>query len=439
MNRHRIGALVLLALIICLGYFVYSSQQEGSRFPFKYGLDLAGGTELIYEADVSNVGDADIENAMQALRDVIERRVNLFGVSEPIVQAERASIFSGGDSEYRLVVELPGVTDVDEAVRLIGQTPTLEFKLLDSGVTFEGQALEDPSSAFVDTGLTGRFLESAQMEFVGGQTQVTSEPIVVLNFNKEGAELFAEITRDNIGNIVAIFLDGEVISTPVVRQEIIGGVAQISGGFNPEEARDLARNLNFGALPVPINLVSTQSVGSTLGQGTLDQGITAGIIGFIVLAGFLLLWYRLSGLLAVVSLSLYIFILLSIFKLIPVVLTASGIAGFILSVGMAVDANILIFERIKEELSGGRSVPDSIKEGFARAWPSIRDANITSLLTAIILFWFGTSLVKGFALVFGLGVLTSMFTAIVATRTLLVALPAMRAFWLQTGFSGFKK
>jgi len=426
--------MVLIVVMALAGYFIYNSEKTDSNFHFKYGLDLAGGTELVYEADIGGVSTGDIDDSMQTLRDVIERRVNLFGVSEPIVQVEKASIFSGGGSEYRLIVELPGITDVQEAIRLIGQTPTLEFKLLKGNIT-EDSTPEEMAKAFVDTGLTGRYLESAKLEFLNGRGQVGNEPIVVLNFNQEGTDLFAKITKENVGNVIAIFLDNSVISTPVVRQEITGGTAQISGGFTAEEARDLARNLNFGALPVPISLASTQSVGSTLGNDTLNQGVLAGIIGLGIVSLFLIFWYRLSGLLSVLSLGLYMVILLSLFKLIPVVLTASGIAGFILSIGMAVDANILIFERIKEEIAGGRDIRESIKEGFRRAWPSIRDANITSLLTAVVLFWFGTSLVKGFALVFGLGVIVSLFTAIIATRFFMLSLSIEKRFWLKTGIS----
>ncbi|MCI5108267.1 MAG: protein translocase subunit SecD [Candidatus Pacebacteria bacterium] len=434
MTGRRVSLIIIILAILGAVYFVYNNQDSDSRFPFRYGLDLAGGTELIYEADTSNIQEGEVETSMQTLRDVIERRVNLFGVSEPVIQVEKASIFSGGGSDNRLVVELPGITDVNEAVRLIGETPTLEFKLLEEGA--EDLGIENPEEVFKDTGLTGRFLQSAELQFASNHvTSVASEPIVVLHFNKEGQDLFASITRDNIGRILAIFLDGSVISTPVIRQEITGGDAQISGGFTPEEARDLARNLNFGALPVPINLVSTQSIGSTLGHDTLGSGIMAGIWGLGIVSLFLILWYRLSGVFAVLSLSFYVLIILMIFKLIPVVLTAAGIAGFILSIGMAVDANVLIFERIKEEVGGGRTVADSIKEGFARAWPSIRDANITSLLTAVILFWFGTSLIKGFALTFGLGVLISMFTAIVVTKTFMLTLKIEKPFWFKSGLS----
>lgn len=434
MGRRIFGLIMLVIAILGAGFFVYGSEKDESKFPFKYGLDLAGGTELIYEADVSDIEVVDVDVSMQTLRDVIERRVNLFGVSEPIVQVERASIFSEDGSEHRLVVELPGVTDVEEAVRLIGETPTLEFKLLKESARVAN--LDDLQSFFASTGLTGRYLKSASMQFSNnGISSVASEPIVVIEFDKEGQDLFAEITRDNIGSILAIFLDGETISTPVIRQEIMGGTAQITGNFTPEEARDLARNLNFGALPVPIELVSTQSIGSTLGHNTLNGGILAGVWGLGIVSLFLILWYRLPGALAVLSLVFYVLILLTIFKLIPVVLTAAGIAGFILSIGMAVDANVLIFERVKEEVEGGRSIAESIKEGFRRAWPSIRDANITSILTAVILFWFGTSLIKGFALTFGLGVILSMFTAIIVTKTFMLALRFEKPFWFKSGIS----
>lgn len=433
MNNRRIGSIFFILALLGTGYFIYKNQSEDARFPFKYGLDLAGGTELVYEADTSDIVSGDISASMDALRDVIERRVNLFGVSEPIVQAEETGIFSTSESTHRLVVELPGVTDIDEAVRLIGETPTLEFKLLKDDIDANNTP-ENPNDAFEDTSLTGRYLDSAQLEF-GGGSQAISEPIVLLHFNNEGDELFADITRENVGRVLAIFLDGQVISTPVIREEISGGTAQITGNFTAEEGRDLVRNLNFGALPVPVSLINTQKIGSTLGQDTLGSGIYAGLIGLGIVCLFLIFWYRLSGVLAVISLALYVAMILSLFKLIPVVLTAAGIAGFILSIGMAVDANVLIFERVKEELQGGRNVKESLSQGFDRAWPSIRDANITSLLTAVILFWFGTSLVKGFALTFGLGVLMSMFTAIVVTKTFLLALPFKKTFLFKSGFS----
>jgi preprotein translocase subunit SecD len=245
---------------------------------------------------------------------------------------------------------------------------------------------------------------------------------VRVDFNAEGAKLFADITGNNVGREVAIFLDGTIVSAPVVQEKIADGTAIISGSFTADQAKELVRNLNLGALPVPITLVSTQSIGATLGDEALHAGVVAGIVGFLALALFMLLWYRIPGLVAVVSLVIYVVLMLVLFKLIPVVLTAAGIAGFILSVGLAVDANILIAERIKEELANGKKLDAAIREGFARAWLAIRDSNIAHIIAGVILFWFGTSLIKGFALVFGLGVVVSMFSAITISRTFLLAL-----------------
>ena len=280
-----------------------------------------------------------------------------------------------------------------------------------------GQRLgEDPY--FVSTPLTGRFLQKASLEF----NQSALGPTVSLAFNDEGAKLFGEITKANIGKRVAIYLDGSPISTPVVQDEITDGRATINGNFTVQEARQLVGRLNSGALPVPIELVSTQSVGASLGDRVLKDDIRAGLYGFIIVSLFLILWYRLPGFVAVIALAIYTVISLALFKLIPVVMSAAGIAGFILSIGMAVDANILIFERMKEEMKKGKTIEGAMHEGFSRAWPSIRDSNISSLITATVLFWMGTSLVKGFALTFGLGVVVSMFTAITVTRTFLYTL-----------------
>jgi len=424
--KFRLVALVLLLVGIGIGYFNYTSEvNPDARFPFKFGLDLAGGTHLVYRADISELPPEDVLDSMAALRDVIERRVNIFGVSEPLVQIEKNSIFARGVQEERLIVELPGVTDIAEAVRLIGETPVLEFKLLRIDAALPEENIEnfDVNELFIATGLTGRFLKRAQLEFGSTQSgQFSNEPIVFLEFNNEGSDLFAEITRDNVGRTLAIFLDGEAISMPIIRDEILNGRATISGGFVPDEARLLVRNLNFGALPVPIELVSTQTIGASLGEEALSSGIVAGIWGLLLVAVFLILWYRLPGVLATVSLAIYIMAMLALFKLIPVTLTAAGVAGFILSIGLAVDANVLIFERMKEELFGGKDTETAVKDGFVRAWLSIRDGNISSIITAVILFWFGTSLVKGFALTFGIGILISMLTAISVSRTFLLAL-----------------
>ncbi len=455
MWKTRIAALFLLIIGAGLGYLIYASEpklHEGrvvraqdfaEKFPFKLGLDLSGGVQLVYKADVTSVKPSEVKNAMDSLRDVIERRINTFGVSEPIVQIEEKGGITG-PVEERLLVELPGVTDVKMAVDMIGQTPKLEFmkerpkaeleaynKAIEKFKTDQaaGKPLVIPAELlngpYVATELNGRFLERAVLEF----DQTTREPIVSIVFNKQGSDIFAQLTKDNVGKTIAIYLDRELgnpnpISAPVVNEAILGGKAQITGKFTALEAKTLVGRLNSGALPVDkLELLSTQTISAPLGAKALMAGVWAGVWGLIIVAGFLILWYRLPGLVSVLALAIYVVIMLVLFKFMGVTLTAAGIAGFILSMGMAVDANILIFERTREELRKGHSVHDAIREGFTRAWTSIRDSNISSIITAVILFWFGTSLIKGFALTFGLGVVISMFTAISISRTLLFALP----------------
>ncbi len=432
------------AVLVCagvLGYFVYATTiDQNSPHAFKLGLDLAGGSHLVYEADVSALKPEEVPDLMNVLREVVERRINTFGVSEPVVQVERSSFVSDVRSE-RLVVELPGVTDLNEAVKQIGKTPLLEFKLVDKDAAAANAAAqkaitdakangsEVPDTAvekdpFIATELTGRYLKNAELVFGNGNGGgLSNEPIVSITFNDEGAALFEKITGENVGEQLAIFLDGTLMSSPTINEAIKGGKAIISGSFTPEEARELVRNLNFGALPVAIKLASTQTIGSSLGDSALQAGVHAGVVGFIILAIFMILWYRLPGIVSVLALLVYITIMLALFKLIPVVLTAPGIAGFILSVGLAVDANVLIAERMKEELRSGKKINEAIKEGFSRAWLAIRDSNIAHIIVGVILFWFGTALIKGFALVFTIGVFVSMFSAITISRTLLIALP----------------
>jgi len=439
-----VKAIVTIGFIIWLGFFVYGNAvNENSKKPFKLGLDLAGGSHLVYEADISKVDPLEVADLMNVLRNVIEQRINIFGVSEPVVYVESSS-FVSDERRERLVVELPGVTDVAQAVAEIGRTPLLEFKLVDpeamanaamieqltasasgtlgiGNISIDGQQATEP---YIDTGLTGRYLASARLEFTSGQGgQLANEPVVSISFTPEGGDLFAQITRDNVGRQLAIFLDGEIISAPNINEAILGGTAIISGGFNATEARDLAQNLSFGALPLPIELQSTQIVGATLGQEVLEKGVKAAGLGFGLVLLFMVMWYRLPGLVAVLALTGYIVIMLALFQIIPVTLTAAGLAGFVLSLGMAVDANILVYERMKEEMRAGKPTRIAAVEGFTRAWGAIRDGNITSLLSAIILFWFGTSMVKGFALVFGIGIIASMLSALIVTRTLLLALP----------------
>ncbi|MBI2610973.1 protein translocase subunit SecD [Candidatus Kaiserbacteria bacterium] len=419
MWKIRLTALVVLLIGAGIGWFVYASQAYLWR-PFKLGLDLSGGTQLVYRANLSAIAVSDIPDSMSALRDTIERRVNLFGVSEPIVQTQRGGALAG-ETEERLIVELPGVTDTQKAIELIGQTPVLEFRMLKGDIVPPDISTSTVNQYFEPAAITGKDLKSAQLQFsqgLGGP----SEPVVLLTFNAEGARIFAELTKENVGRYFGMFLDGVPISIPVINEPIPDGKAIISGNFTPESAKELARNLNYGALPVPIELIQTQTISGTLGSRAVEDGIMAGLSGVAAVILFMIVWYRLPGLVASLALLLYIVAVLALFQVIPVTLTAAGIAAFILSVGMAVDANILIFERMREELAGGKSTTDAIHDGFSRAWPSIRDSNISSMITAVILFWFGTSLIKGFALVFGIGVLVSMLTAITVSRTFLLAL-----------------
>lgn len=470
---HWFRALIVVAIISGVGSFVYQNAiAENAKHPFKLGLDLAGGSHLVYEADVSELAPQEVPQLMNVLRDVIERRINAFGVSEPVVQVERSSFVAAQQSE-RLVIELPGVTDVGEAVAEIGRTPLLEFKLYDASLEQKQESLESLSSLmgeasssgaviesvsidgesvdttlpelpFVDTGLTGRYLKTASLQFAGGQSgQLANEPLVSVSFNEEGAKLFADITRAHVGEQLGIFLDGELLSAPVINETIIGGTAIISGDFTVEEARALAENLSFGALPMPIKLVSTQTIDATLGAGVVQQSITAGLLGFALIAGFMILWYRIPGLVASLALISYLLLTLAVFQLIPVTLTAAGLAGLVLSLGIAVDANVLVFERLKEELRAGKGSHEAIKDGFSRAWLAIRDSNITGLISAVILFWFGTSMIKGFALVLAVGIIISMISAITITRTLLLILPDVKrddaGIWPYLLGTGLKK
>lgn len=387
---------------------------------FSLGLDLLGGAHLLYEADLSRVED-NKSDAMSGIRDVIERRVNFFGVSEPVIQVS---------GENRLIVELAGISDVNQAIQMIGETPFLEFKeeapnatqIIEefnkkkaAGLTTEMDEFYLNDQVFVSSGLNGQHLERAQVLF----DSQTGEAQVSLKLNDEGTKLFGEITTRNLGKPVAIYLDGLPISIPVVQSAITDGNAVITGKFNPEEARLLANRLNSGALPVPITLISQQTVGASLGAESVSTSLKAGIYGLMFVGIFMIIFYRLPGFVSVLALGVYTLLVLAVYKLMPVTLTLAGIAGFILTLGMAVDANVLIFARMKEELASGKGVTPSIKEGFNRAWLSIRDSHVTTLLSAFVLYAFTTSIVRGFALTLGIGAIISLFTATVVTRTLL--------------------
>lgn len=384
------------------------------NIPFKLGLDLQGGTHLLYQADLSQIQTVDYNSSMQGLRDVIERRVNLFGVREPVVQVEQ--------NTHRLSVDLAGVKDVNQAIQMIGQTPFLQFEepkenyqaILDNNQKVVESATGTLENPFQVTTLTGQYLQKADVVF----DQTTYKPQISLQFNDEGAKIFEDLTGKNVGKPLAIFIDDVLLSAPVVQEKISGGKAQITGNFTADEAKKLAQNLNAGALPVPIKLISQQTVGPTLGTDSLSASLKAGLIGFLAIILFMIIFYRLPGLLASIALLLYVAFVLALFK--PLVtLSLAGIAGFILSIGMAVDANVLIFARMREELSWGKTFNLAVEEGFKRAWPSIRDGNLTTLVVAVFMFFYGTSFVKGFALTLSIGVLVSMFSAITVTKGLL--------------------
>ena len=390
------------------------------QFDLKLGLDLQGGTHLVYEGDMKDVASEAQSDAISSARDVIERRVNAFGVSEPLVQV------SGSN---RIIVELPGVKDINEAINLIGQTPFLEFREENPNppeVTPDanGEISVDPNQIFLPSQLNGKQLERAVLNF----DQTTGAPIVALQFNDEGRDLFAAMTGRNLGKRIAILLDGEIISAPTVQSAITDGQAIITNIGTVQDAKELVTRLNSGALPVPIKLISQQNVGATLGLDSLHKSVQAGLIGFAIVALFMIIYYRLPGLVAVVALVIYTLISIALFKLLNITLTLAGIAGFILSIGMAVDANILIFERMKEELRKGKGLSQALEDGFARAWLSVRDSNTSSLITTFILGYFGSSIVRGFAITLAVGILVSMFTAITLTRTFMRIVIRFRIF-----------
>ena len=410
-----------------------SSLESLKPYPFRLGLDLSSGVRLTYKADTSKLTNTDKGDALNVLREVIERRVNAFGVSEPLVQIQ-SSVLSNED---RMLVELPGLTDVNQALQLIGQTPTLEFVLerdatstetlaivaakakfkadQEAGRTPEISPLLFEDETFKKIGLDGRLLANSQLAF----DPTTGQPQVSIEWNEEGKAIFSKVTTENIGKRIGIILDNNLISAPTVQTAITDGKAVITGVGSRTEAKELASRLKTGALPVPIAIAGTEVVEPILGAKALEAGLLAAFYGFLAILLLMIFWYRLPGLVGAFALFTYVAIVLSIFKLIPVTLSAAAIAGFIISIGLAVDGNILIFERLKEELKTGLGLKDALDKAFGRAWTSIRDSNIASLIVAVILFFIGTSVVQGFALTLMIGVLISMFSSVVVTRTIL--------------------
>jgi preprotein translocase subunit SecD len=406
MRRNFYLGLLLILIVIGVGFYVSmpgTTSIFGRTAKVVQGLDLKGGVELTYQLDLSKTAKSDQSTAIQSTLNVINRRVDTLGVSAPVIQTTNIS----GNQD--ILVDLPGVKDINQAVNLIGQTAQLQFETEGTGTDSSG------NPTWIPTTLTGKQLSKASVTF----DQNTNAPQISLQFNSQGAQLFSTITGNNVGKPLAIFLDSQILSDPTVNEKISGGQAVITGQFTLAQAQQIASLLNAGALDVPIKLVAEQTVGATLGIASIKQSLVAGIIGLILVAIFMIMNYRLVGLMAVLALCGYSAVTLALFKTIPVTLTLAGIAGFILSIGMAVDANILIFERFREEIKKGKTVKIALEEGFRRAWPSVRDSNMATLITCAILFFTTTGLVKGFALTLAIGVVVSLFSSITTSRAFL--------------------
>ncbi|MDA1338089.1 MAG: protein translocase subunit SecD [bacterium] len=403
------------------------------KFEFKKGLDIQGGVHVVLQADMKDISENDRLKAIESVKNVIERRVNLFGVSEPTIVTSKIGV--GENAEYRVVVDMPGVSDTKEAISLIGETAQLEFRTLYEPV----DGVEPPDGlidvqglgAFLSTDLNGKDLRRAEVVFNNSSQSTDSGPQVSLSFNIDGSKKFAKLTQDNLGKPIAIFLDDQIVSAPTVQSVIADGNAVISGSFTVEQANSLAIQLRAGALPVPVKIIEQQEIGPTLGQVSVNKTIIAGVIGFILVAIFMILNYGRLGLIANVALTIYVLIIVAIYKgVIPglgsIVLNLPGLAGFLLSIGMAVDSNILIFERIREELLQKKPLGIAIERGFQRSWSSVRDANFATLITAFILtnpfnwnFLVTSGPVRGFAITLTIGVFVSLFTGVVVTRNLI--------------------
>jgi preprotein translocase subunit SecD len=428
--------LLLLFIAVLVGFGLWAIVPlEGDRFGrqgLTLGLDLKGGAYLVYEADLSKKDASQtVDQVMTSVLNKIERRANAFGVKEPIIQRQ---------GENRILVQLPGEKNVDEAKKLIGQVALLEFK--ETTTDLSGQPQTNDKGEYVWTIARGVGSDGQTKELTGKYLKPnskvvlkpnTNEPEVAFEWNDEGAILFEQITKRNLNKPLGIFLDNQLISAPSVRAVIKN--SGIIEGMDMKEAQNLAIQLNSGSLDVPLIVIQEQTVDATLGADSIKKSIVAGAIGLILVALFMILYYRMAGVVATLALIIYGIILTAIFKLVPVTLTMAGIAAGVVSVGMAVDANILIFERMKEELRGGRTMGAAVDAGFNRAWLAIRDSNVTTFIACIVLFWFGDTfgafLVKGFALTLFIGVALSMFTAITVSRLFLsITARAVKNTWL---------
>lgn len=431
MSSRQITLLVVILALIAAAIWIVlpiNAGFLGKPAQFQLGLDLVGGVQALLEADLPAETEITAES-MNTARTIVDNRVNGLGVTEANVQQA---------GNRRLVVEMPGFTDTETALGALKQTGLLEFVDLTSltaeeafaliGQTIQTSVGQSESSSTTEGQTTAQqifntVMTGAELKTVNVVTTQTGEPEVSFELTPEGSETFRNFTSANVGKILAIVLDKVVLSTPSINQAITDGQGVISGNFTIQSANDLAVNLRYGSLPIPLKVASSQTIGPSLGQDSLQKSLFAGIIGITVVILYMALYYRLPGVVADLALIVYALLSLAIFKMIPVTLTLPGIAGFILSIGVAVDANVLIFERLKEELRSGKNLHQAIDAGWKRAWPSIRDSNISTLITCAILFWFGStygaSMVKGFSLTLAIGVAVSLFTAIVVTRTFL--------------------
>jgi preprotein translocase subunit SecD len=397
-----------------LDFTIFGSHIH-KEFELKEGLDIQGGMQIVLRADMRDIPEVDRVTAHDSVKGVIQRRVDMFGVSEPVVQTSRV-----GD-DYRVIVELAGIKDPTQALQLIGTTAQLDFRLQDASPSAEAtQSAMAFFSQFKTTGLNGKDLRRSAVQF----DEKTGQPNVSLEFNEEGTKKFAEITQNHIGEVLAIFLDETPVTFPKINTAILNGQAVITGTFSVEEAKQLSIQLNAGALPVPIEVIEQRSVGASLGQESVKASVRAGLIGIIFVMIFMVLHYGWKGLIADMALLIYATFTITAYKLFGVTLTLPGIAGLLLSIGMAVDTNILIFERMKEELRSGKGFHQAMELGFGRAWDSIKDANFTTIFTALVLinpmdlpFLNTSGLVRGFGVTLLIGVLISLFTGMVVTRT----------------------
>ncbi|MCS7200655.1 MAG: protein translocase subunit SecD [Patescibacteria group bacterium] len=409
MNKNYFLLVFTILFIISL-VFIFGKQIDQNlnilpafmKKPFSLGMDIAGGTILTYQIDTTKIKDQDLRNVSEQVKDLIERRINFLGVGE---------FFTSFSASGRVLVEIPNIKDPDAARKIIGETPFLDFRVpLAVGTTTTGTEI-----IFIPTQLTGQYIKTADFQL----DPYTSQPIVVLSFNEEGAKIFKQLTEKYLGQPIAIFLDNMMISAPRVEEVISEGQARITGNFTIDEARTLASRLKQGALPAPLELLSVSIVNPLISKSFIDVVIRASIIGVVLVILFMIIFYRFYGLLASIALIFFIVFNLALYKILGVTISLASLSGLILAIGMAVDANILIFERMREERQRGAKGKDLIETGFSRAFPSIRDSNMTTIISSLLIYFLATSFVKGFALTLFFGVLISFLTAVFFSRNLI--------------------